>query len=919
MPVAMIGPKVYVTDSNGNPVVGAKIYAFETDGVTPKDTYNAENGAVNSHPVLTDAAGRADVYLDGVYQIEVDDADDNQLYTANPVTSANEYAKSWIHKKTASFASTTTFTITGDVTANYTVGRRIKLNDATVLYGVITVSSYSSPNTTVTVKLEGGGVVSASLDTSWVSISEPESKTLNTSVFVDTISDLKALDVGGVLDGESRMLLGHTTIGDGGGGVFYWDASDSTTDNNGTHIQPSAGGVGRWIRDIEGEINVRYFGIIDDAVNDQSSKIDTFFDYACDNTLTANVIDGTYIYNTAKGSAFGSGNTDSSIRVVCDKGALFKRTTRGNNPGASGIQMFQFGGTDSKIELVNFSYDGDRDNIAQTYTDNGTISGTKVVGVDEQVNVLKVVNVESFTLNGGNISNAHGLGLACESTPTCEVRGARFKNCSAGGIRSDNCTSTVIVGNFVDDIALLPDSFLVDSVAATISDGDDWHMQFGDGISVFGGQATVTNNMSTNVSRTAYLVETRATQCVIANNTYISNNDNLKCGNPHGSIWCELGQDSIVANNIILQKLRYNSEKSYYSMVLSRAATTLATETYNVHSNLIVHYNYRTAAATDHGMRILGAQDDGDAVYLVKNNNILLLDTQTTGACIYVSQAVTGLGTLDLVGNYCYNLSSATSARTIAFDVDSSGQKWFEKINVESNDLHCPNKPAPSASSEYSMWFDPIASYAGIDVTIRNNRGHGPGDGIFFQNSNEDLDRIRIDGNDFSGFDFRIRVATNAIIDNNNFYGSTNTTTNELQIANGVQLSKFTNNSVKNRTDLNTTTYDFERTVIKQNTFTADTTNNRAVDFKTGNFVDVIFEDNAFLATANSQVLCRVEDLGNMTRCSLSKNTFSSGGFTSVNSYDWQSGGSPANTVIGGNIDLGTTETGTGAPRNTGI
>lgn len=59
---------------------------------------------------------------------------------------------------TPTYATATTFTITGDVTAQYSVNRRIRCTDATVLYGYISASSYGAPNTTVTVVLDTGSL-----------------------------------------------------------------------------------------------------------------------------------------------------------------------------------------------------------------------------------------------------------------------------------------------------------------------------------------------------------------------------------------------------------------------------------------------------------------------------------------------------------------------------------------------------------------------------------------------------------------------------------------------------------------------------------------------------------------------------------------------------------------------------------------
>ena len=62
---------------------------------------------------------------------------------------------------TPAYASGTTFTISGNVTAQYTAGRPIKITDASTLYGHIVSSSYGAPNTTVTVKLKSGSVTGA--------------------------------------------------------------------------------------------------------------------------------------------------------------------------------------------------------------------------------------------------------------------------------------------------------------------------------------------------------------------------------------------------------------------------------------------------------------------------------------------------------------------------------------------------------------------------------------------------------------------------------------------------------------------------------------------------------------------------------------------------------------------------------------
>ena len=70
-----------------------------------------------------------------------------------------------------------TFTVETDLTARYTVGRRVKLEDSSTLYGTITASSYSSPDTTVDVTLDSGSI-SASLTAVAVGIINPTNTSL---------------------------------------------------------------------------------------------------------------------------------------------------------------------------------------------------------------------------------------------------------------------------------------------------------------------------------------------------------------------------------------------------------------------------------------------------------------------------------------------------------------------------------------------------------------------------------------------------------------------------------------------------------------------------------------------------------------------------------------------------------------------
>ncbi len=57
-------PKFQLFDSNGNPLVGGKIYSYEAGGVTAKATYSEYTLTTeNANPVVLDARGEANIFL----------------------------------------------------------------------------------------------------------------------------------------------------------------------------------------------------------------------------------------------------------------------------------------------------------------------------------------------------------------------------------------------------------------------------------------------------------------------------------------------------------------------------------------------------------------------------------------------------------------------------------------------------------------------------------------------------------------------------------------------------------------------------------------------------------------------------------------------------------------------------------------
>lgn len=95
---------------------------------------------------------------------------------------------------------------------------------------------------------------------------------------IDTIAALKALAA--PASAVTYVVRGYAAVGDGGGGIFRWNAADSSSDNGGTILQPNAGGVGRWNRMYDGALNVLWFGAKGDNSTDDTTPIQNCFNAA---------------------------------------------------------------------------------------------------------------------------------------------------------------------------------------------------------------------------------------------------------------------------------------------------------------------------------------------------------------------------------------------------------------------------------------------------------------------------------------------------------------------------------------------------------------------------------------------------------------------------------------------------------------
>lgn len=88
--VLLSGAKFSARDAEGNPLSGGKLYTYVAGSSTPKASYSdALNYTANANPVVLDANGEADIFLDGTYKLVLKDSSDVTRFTSDYVRMGN--------------------------------------------------------------------------------------------------------------------------------------------------------------------------------------------------------------------------------------------------------------------------------------------------------------------------------------------------------------------------------------------------------------------------------------------------------------------------------------------------------------------------------------------------------------------------------------------------------------------------------------------------------------------------------------------------------------------------------------------------------------------------------------------------------------------------------------------------------------
>lgn len=176
--VSPFGPKPQFELSTGLPAVGYKLFTYLAGSSTKQSTYtDSTGGSANTNPIVLDSLGNptSQIWMTGGVRYKFvlapstdTDPPTSPIWTIDNLSGINDTAAAGVDEWTTSgltptYVSATQFTLAGDQTTNFHVGRRLQFTvTAGTVYGRIVTSAYAAL-TTVTMVMDGAQALDSGL------------------------------------------------------------------------------------------------------------------------------------------------------------------------------------------------------------------------------------------------------------------------------------------------------------------------------------------------------------------------------------------------------------------------------------------------------------------------------------------------------------------------------------------------------------------------------------------------------------------------------------------------------------------------------------------------------------------------------------------------------------------------------------
>lgn len=206
-------------NASGDPASGYKVYTYVAGSSTAQATYTDQTGATpQANPIVLNSRGEpaSPIWLtSGIeYKFVLKTDADVDVRTIDDVGGVNDVSAptqdQWVSGPTPTYVSATQFTLVGDQTTTFHVGRKLKVTDGGgTKYCRITVSAYT---TLTTVTVEGDALATPTSAVSYGLVTRADTSTPamedDELIVVDPADPTKRirLDAGNVTAGQTRVL-----------------------------------------------------------------------------------------------------------------------------------------------------------------------------------------------------------------------------------------------------------------------------------------------------------------------------------------------------------------------------------------------------------------------------------------------------------------------------------------------------------------------------------------------------------------------------------------------------------------------------------------------------------------------------------------------------------------------------------------
>ena len=215
------GNHQFVIPTTGAPASGYKLYTYVAGSSTLVTTYTTSAGSVaQSNPIVLNSAGfptTGQIWITEGTSIKIDftDASDVSIKVEDNIPGTNDATLTqdqWVSGPAPTYVSATSFTLAGDQTSDFHVGRRLKTtNTAGTIYSRISATAYTTL-TTVTVVNDSG-----TLDSGLSAVNYGLLTATNFSIPRLTETNKRILDLPGLAD--ENTWTGLQTMS---GKSMYW-------------------------------------------------------------------------------------------------------------------------------------------------------------------------------------------------------------------------------------------------------------------------------------------------------------------------------------------------------------------------------------------------------------------------------------------------------------------------------------------------------------------------------------------------------------------------------------------------------------------------------------------------------------------------------------------------------------------------